>query len=73
VIFSAGKAEARGWAKSMAETNEKIAILQKNGVKIVSPSASLMSSLKQLGGTMSSEWSAKAGAEGLALINAYTR
>ena len=73
VIFAAGKAEARGWAKSMAETNEKIAILQKNGVKIVTPSASLMSSLKQLGGTMSSEWSAKAGAEGLALINAYTR
>jgi TRAP-type C4-dicarboxylate transport system substrate-binding protein len=57
----------------MAETDEKIAILQKNGVQIVSPSASLISSLKQIGATMSSEWSAKAGSEGQALINSYTR
>jgi TRAP-type C4-dicarboxylate transport system substrate-binding protein len=71
VLDAAAKAEARGWQMSMAETNEKIAILKKNGVSIITPSANLMGSLKNIGQTMSDEWSKKAGAEGQALLSAY--
>jgi TRAP-type C4-dicarboxylate transport system substrate-binding protein len=71
VLDAAAKAEARGWQMSMAETDEKIAILKKNGVSIITPSANLMGSLKTIGQTMSDEWSKKAGAEGQALLSAY--
>ena len=68
---AAADAESRGWATSMAETDEKIAILKENGVTIVAPSSALMSSLKEIGATMSAGWSAKAGTEGEALLSAY--
>ncbi len=71
VLDAAAKAEARGWKKSMAETDEKIAILKKNGVNIMKPSDALMTSLKDIGATMSGEWVKKAGAEGQALLKAY--
>ena len=71
VLDAAARAEARGWAMSKAETDEKIAILKKNGVTIMSPSATLMSSLKDIGKIMSSEWSKKAGAEGTEILKAF--
>lgn len=71
VLDAAAKAEARGWQMSQAETNEKIAILKKNGISIVTPSAELMGSLKRIGQTMSDEWSKKAGSEGQELLNAF--
>ncbi len=71
VLGAAKKAEARGWDMSKAETDTKIATLKKNGIKIITPSAGLMSSLKDIGKTMSSEWSKKAGAEGAMLLKAY--
>ena len=64
VLSAAAKAEARGWDMSRAETDEKIAILKKNGITIVTPSASLMGSLREIGTTMSAEWAKKAGEEG---------
>lgn len=71
VLDAAKKAEIRGWGMSKAETNAKIATLKKNGVTIVTPSAELMSSLKDIGKTMSDEWSKKAGSEGEMLLKAY--
>ena len=68
---AAADAESRGWATSMAETDEKIAILKENGVTIVTPSSELMSSLQMIGVIMSAGWSENAGAEGKALLNAY--
>ncbi len=68
---AAAKAEARGWEMSRAETDEKIATLKKNGITIVTPSASLMGSLRDFGATMSAEWAAKAGDEGQALLMKY--
>ena len=53
------------------ETDEKIAILKENGVAIVTPSANLMNSLREIGATMSAEWAEKAGADGQALLDAY--
>ena len=71
VLQAAIKAEGRGWNMSKAETDAKIATLKQNGVKIITPSAELMSSLKKIGKTMSDEWGKKAGAEGEALLKAY--
>jgi len=56
---------------SKAETDEKIAVMKKNGITIVTPSSELLGSLKAIGKTMSDEWSAEAGSEGAALLNAY--
>ena len=71
VLDAAAKAEARGWDMSRAETDTKIATLKQNGVIIVTPSSTLMESLKDIGETMSAEWAAKAGDEGQALLNSY--
>ena len=71
VLSAAAKAEARGWDMSRSETDEKIAILKKNGITIVTPSDSLMGSLREFGATMSAEWAAKAGDEGQALLMKY--
>ncbi len=71
VLSAAAKAETRGWEMSRAETDEKIAILKQNGVNIITPSASLMTSLKGFGATMSAEWAKKAGDEGQALLKQY--
>jgi TRAP-type C4-dicarboxylate transport system substrate-binding protein len=71
VLVAAAKAEARGWQKSMAETDEKIAVLRKNGVTIVTPSGALMGDLKKIGDTMSDEWLKKAGSDGKAVLKAY--
>jgi TRAP-type C4-dicarboxylate transport system substrate-binding protein len=71
VLAAAAKAEARGWKMSQAETDQKIAVLKKNGIKIVTPSANLMGSLKNIGKIMSAEWSKKAGDQGQALLRAY--
>lgn len=71
VLAAAAKAEKRGWEMSKAETDSKIAVLKKNGVTIVTPSAALMGSLKKIGATMSAEWAKKAGGEGQMLLKAY--
>ncbi len=71
VLAAAAKAEKRGWKMSKAETDEKIAILKKNGISVVTPSSALMSDLRKIGATMSDEWIKKAGAEGQAVLKAY--
>ena len=71
VLSAAAKAEARGWEMSRAETDAKIAILKENGVNIITPSSTLMESLKEIGATMSAEWAAKAGDEGRMLLKQY--
>ena len=71
VLSAAAKAEARGWDMSRAETDEKIATLKQNGITIVTPSASLMGSLREIGAAMSAEWAEKSGDEGQALLMKY--
>jgi TRAP-type C4-dicarboxylate transport system substrate-binding protein len=71
VLEAASKAETRGWAMSKAETDEKVAILKKNGVIIVTPSKALMSSLADIGKVLSDDWLKKAGADGEKVLKAY--
>ena len=71
VLNAAAAAEKRGMEMSKKETAEKTAILEENGVVIVTPSAALMEGLKQVGAEMLKDWEKSAGAEGAELLEAY--
>ena len=71
IMAAAKKAEARGWEMSKNEAATKTEILRKNGMKIVKPSATLMSGLETIGATMLKDWKAAAGADGKAILDAY--
>jgi TRAP-type C4-dicarboxylate transport system substrate-binding protein len=73
LLAAAKAAEKRGWAASQAETAAKIAVMKKNGMAIVTPSATLMTGLKKIGGTMTEEWRKKAGADGAMILKAYSK
>jgi len=73
LMAAAKTAEKRGWAASQAETSAKIAVMKKNGMSIVTPSATLMTGLKKIGGMMTEEWKKKAGADGAMILKAYSK
>ncbi len=73
VLAAAKKAESRGWEMSKSETAAKVAILRKNGMKIVTPSAELMSGLKAIGARMLEDWKAAAGEDGKKILGAYMK
>jgi TRAP-type C4-dicarboxylate transport system substrate-binding protein len=57
---------------SMAETEEKIAILKENGMQVSAPSEELARGLREIGETMADEWRASAGDVGAAILSAYS-
>lgn len=69
---AAATAETRGWQMSMAETEQKIAILKENGMQVSTPSDELARGLRDIGATMADEWKASAGDDGAAILSAYT-
>ncbi len=71
VLTAAKAAEKRGWEMSKQETIEQTAILKENGIIVVTPSAELMTGLKEIGASMLEEWKKDAGPEGAALLEAY--
>jgi TRAP-type C4-dicarboxylate transport system substrate-binding protein len=71
VLTAAAAAEKRGWDMSVQETTEKTAELKENGVIIVTPSQTLMDSLKQVGAEMLNDWKKEAGADGEAILQSY--
>jgi len=72
IITAAKAAEERGWQMSMKETSDKTAVLKQNGMTVHTPSPALMSGLKNIGKQMTDEWTKKAGADGQAILKAYT-
>ena len=66
-------AEARGLAVSKAKNTEYLDLLKKNGMTILPPSATLKADMKKVGDTMLKEWLDKAGPEGKALVDAFSR
>lgn len=65
------KAEQRGWEMAMQETTEKTKELAENGINVAKPNDALMTSLKQIGDEMTTEWAQEAGEEGKAVLSAY--
>ena len=72
IITAAKAAEERGWQMSMKETTDKTAVLKDNGMTVHTPSPELMSGLKGIGKQMTDEWTKKAGADGQAILKAYS-
>ena len=71
VLKAAAAAEQRGWELSQRETESKLAILQKNGVKIMFPSDKLLAELTEIRQQMAREWEAKAGSAGERILKKY--
>lgn len=71
LLEAAAEAEARGWEMSRAETDAKIAELAAGGMTVSQPSDALSARLREIGETMTGEWSARAGDAGAAVIEAY--
>jgi TRAP-type C4-dicarboxylate transport system substrate-binding protein len=70
---AASDAEARGWAESRKVNDTTLATLKANGMTVTAPTAQLKADMKKVGDTMLKEWMEKAGAEGKALIDAYSK
>ncbi len=60
LIFAGRKAEAIGWAQSIAIAQNAPRILTERGMKVHKASGDLMGGLKKIGDTMLDEWLAKA-------------
>jgi TRAP-type transport system periplasmic protein len=73
VVKSAAAAELRGWAASKRVNTESLDKLKANGMSILPPTKQLKDDMAKVGDTMVTEWLAKAGAEGKALVDAYKK
>ncbi len=73
LMSAAAAAEKRGWEMSVAETTEKTALLQQNGMTIVQPTEELRAGFAKIGQTIADEWKQQAGADGVALLDAFAK
>jgi TRAP-type C4-dicarboxylate transport system substrate-binding protein len=73
VLAEAAKAEAAGWAEAEKLSAGFLATLAKNGMKVQPPSAKLAAEYKELGKKLTAEWLEKAGADGKAVVDAYSK
>ena len=71
IMEAAAEAETRGWEMSAAETEDKMATLEENGMTVSEPSGTLSEQLAEIGETMTQEWLEEAGDEGRQVIEAY--
>ena len=69
----AAAAEARGWWWSQDKTKWYTEQLAAHGMKVLPPSRALRTELQQIGERLTGEWLMRAGAEGLAIIDAYRK
>ena len=73
LLKAAADAQERGWKLSQEKNEWYKKALAEKGMKIMAPPPKLMVDLKQVGGVMLAEWEKRAGADGQALINAYSK
>lgn len=73
LMDAAAKAEARGWKMSEDGNSSAKKQLAENGMKVAAPGDALADGFKKIGKTMSDEWADKAGAEGKAVLDAFSK
>jgi TRAP-type C4-dicarboxylate transport system substrate-binding protein len=73
LLKCAADAEARGWKASEDKNKWYLEQLAKNGMNVAAPSRQLKSDFQKIGETMTAEWMKSAGADGLAIVDAYRR
>lgn len=71
VLEAAATAETRGWEMLREVSEETVKELAENGMTVHEPSEELLAGLREVGSTMTEEWVASAGDDGVALIEAY--
>lgn len=69
----AAKAEVAGLQKSKDANDAALLTLKKNGMMVKEPTPSFVAELEKIGETMTSEWIAKAGEPGTAVIGAFKK
>ena len=73
VLKAAADAEVRGLAASRRANTESLEKLKANGMNVITPPAQLATDMKKIGDVMLTEWLAKAGPEGKALVEAFKK
>ncbi len=73
LLAAARKAEERGWAASVKETEERIAALKASGMIVLAPSPALREGLQAIGKAMTTDWELAAGADGKRLLESYRK
>lgn len=71
ILTAAANAEKKGWALGRKLAVEHTDTLSNNGIKVIEPSAQLISELEQIGSTMIGEWLNESGDSGNAVLEAY--
>lgn len=73
LMEAAAKAETKAWATSAKRNEEFKATLAANGVKLHKPSAQLEADFAAIGKTMTADWVKSAGADGQAIVDAFSK
>ena len=73
VLAAASQAEARGWKTSEAENQRYVKTMAEKGIKVMKPSAKLSTEFEAIGRQIADEWAQKAGADGQAILKAYSK
>jgi TRAP-type C4-dicarboxylate transport system substrate-binding protein len=73
VLKAAATAETRGWKMWQDKSNWYLDQLKSNGMKVMPPSAELMTGFKKIGDQLMTEWLVKAGKDGEGVIAAYKK
>ena len=73
LLKAAADAEARGWKSSEEKTAWYLDQLKKNGMQVLPPNAQMASEFKKVGDALVDDWLKKAGADGKAILDAYSK
>jgi TRAP-type C4-dicarboxylate transport system substrate-binding protein len=73
LLDAAKVAEERGWKASNEEMQIKTKALKDAKIIVVTPSAELKAGLTKIGQTIAAEWVTAAGADGKAMLDAYSK
>jgi len=71
LLAAAARAEEHGWQSSAAQHESFLAQLAARGMTVQAPSPQLGDDLRILGAALTTEWIDRAGADGIAVINAF--
>ncbi len=73
ILAAAAAAEARGWKIAPERADLHVGELKTRGMKVLAPSQPLADGLRKIGEILVTEWLAKAGADGQAVLDAYRK
>lgn len=73
LLKAAAAAETRGWEASKKENINSINKIKAGGITVIEPTEAMKAELKEVGKTILTEWSTKAGDDGKAVLDAYNK